>query len=37
MSKYKPGEIVTIRGTEFVVLDVEEGTAKAAKTSCLCC
>ena len=31
MSKYKPGEIVTIRGTEFVVLDVEEGTAKGGK------
>lgn len=28
MSKYKPGEIVTIKGTEFAVLDVEEGTAK---------
>lgn len=27
MSKYKPGEIVTIKGTEFAVLDVEEGTA----------
>lgn len=28
MSNYKPGEIVTIKGTEFAVLDVEEGTAK---------
>lgn len=31
MSKYKPGEIVTIKGTEFAVLDVEEGTAKDGK------
>ena len=30
MSKYNPGDIVTIRGTEFVVLDVEEGTAKGS-------
>lgn len=31
MSKYNPGDIVTIWGTEFVVLDVEEGTAKDGK------
>lgn len=31
MSKYSPGDIVTIGGTEFVVLDVEEGTAKDGK------
>lgn len=31
MSKYNPGDIVTIGGTEFVVLDVEEGTAKGGK------
>ena len=31
MSKYNPGDIVTIEGTEFVVLDVEEGTAKDVK------
>lgn len=31
MGKYKPGEIVTIKGTEFAVLDVEEGTAKDNK------
>lgn len=27
MSKYKPGEIVTIKGTEFAVLNIEKGTA----------
>lgn len=27
MSKYNPGDIVTIGGTKFVVLDVEEGAA----------
>ena len=31
MSKYNPGDIVTIKGTEFAVLDVEEGTAKGGK------
>lgn len=31
MSKYNPGDIVTIEGTEFVVLDVKEGTAKDVK------
>lgn len=31
MGKYKPGDIITIKGTEFVVLDVEEGTAKDGK------
>ena len=31
MSKYNPGEIVAIKGTEFVVLDAEEGTAKGGK------
>lgn len=31
MSKYKAGDIVTIKGTEFVVLDIEKGTAKDGK------
>lgn len=31
MSKYNPGDIVTIERTKFVVLDVEEGTAKGGK------
>lgn len=31
MSKYNPGDIVTIGGTKFVVLDVEEGAAKDGK------
>lgn len=31
MGKCKPGDIITIKGTEFVVLDVEEGTAKDGK------
>lgn len=31
MSKYNPGDIVTIKGTELAVLDVEEGTAKDGK------
>lgn len=31
MSKYKSGDIVTIKGTEFVVLDIEKGAAKEGK------
>lgn len=31
MGSYKPGDIITIKGTEFAVLDVEEGTAKDGK------
>lgn len=31
MGSYKPGDIITIKGTEFAVLDVEEGTAKDEK------
>lgn len=27
MGKYKPGDIITIKGTEFAVLDVEKGAA----------
>lgn len=28
MGKCKPGDIITIKGTEFAVLDIEKGTAK---------
>jgi hypothetical protein len=31
MGKYKPGDIITIKGTEFAVLDIEKGTAKDGK------
>lgn len=31
MSKYKAGDIVAIKGTEFVVLDIEKGAAKDGK------
>lgn len=27
MGSYKPGDIITIKGTEFAVLDIEKGTA----------
>ena len=27
MGSYKPGDIITIKGTEFAVLDVEKGAA----------
>lgn len=31
MGKCKPGDIITIKGTEFAVLDIEKGTAKDGK------
>ena len=31
MGSYKPGDIITIKGTEFAVLDVEKGVAKDGK------
>lgn len=31
MGSYKPGDIITIKGTEFAVLDVEKGAAKDGK------